>query len=382
MRILCVTQNFPPIPGGIAVFLHNLCAQLYRLGHQVDVLTPARGGCAEADVGQPYRVFRYVSPQRLSSIVPIRRTLALHRQHHYDVVFIGHFMTTHALGALASCWLWGVPYVILSHGSDLTYSVSTRVDKIVASWLFSHAALMLANSRYTVDRIRGAGYKGPTGVLHPGVDAGRFHPGVDTTRVGQKYGLHGHRVLLTVGRLVPRKNVEGVLRALPKVIEQVPDLLYLVVGEGEDKKRRETLSEKLGLCPYVRFLGYVDNDSMPSLYCASDLFVMPSFEREGGSDYEGFGIVFSEANACGKPVIGGRSGGTPDAVIDGETGLLVDPHNVDEIAAAIIRLLADRDLARRLGENGRRRMEQELSWKKVGERLRDYLESVVARKDS
>ena len=183
--------------------------------------------------------------------------------------------------------------------------------------------------------------------------------------------------MLTVGRLVGRKNIEGVLRALPRVTEMVPNLLYLIAGDGKDRERLEVASAQMGLSPFVRFLGYVPDGLLPALYCASDVFLMPSLERKNSQDYEGFGIVFSEANACGKPVIGGRSGGMADAVIDGETGLLVDPHSVDEIAAAIIRLLTDQELAHRLGENGRRRVERELSWERVAERLAGFLHGVM-----
>lgn len=377
MRVLCLTQDFPPNQGGISVFLHNLCDQLCRFGNQVDVLTRACNGCEKDDAHLPYRVYRYNTTKRLSSIVPLTHTLALHRKHRYDLLFIGHFMTTHALGALALRRLYAVPYVILCHGNDLRYCLGMNVDGMVARLLVRDATLMLANSRFTAERIRRqASYGRPIEVLNPGVDPRHFHPKVSTAEVRQKYNLDRGQTLLTVGRLVERKNIEGMLCALPQVVEQIPNLLYLIVGDGEEREQLETLSEQLGLGPYVRFLGHVEGDLLPALYCASDLFVMASFEQKNGQDYEGFGIVFSEANACGLPVIGGRSGGMTDAVVDGETGLLVDPQNTDEIAAAIVRLLTDRDLACRLGENGRRRVVQELTWEKVTARLVEYFASI------
>lgn len=378
MKVLILSPDFTPRPGGVAVFLHNLSIQLSRLGHRVDILTPVLP-CEETDGKRPYYVHRYVSPRRLSSIVPICRTLALHWQHHYDVVFIGHFMVTHALGALALRWLWSIPYVILSHGNDLTYAVHTRTDEKVARCLLRNSALMLGNSRFTADRIRQVGYKGPIEVLNPGVDLARFYPRVDTVKVRQQYNLDGRRVMLTTARLVVKKNIDGVLRALSRVIMQVPEVFYLIAGDGEERERLEVLCDELALRRYVRFLGNIENRQLPALYCASELFVMPSYEVEATGDIETFGISYVEANACGLPVIGGRSGGTADAVIDGETGLLVDPHDVDEIAAAIIRLLTDRELTRRLGENGRQRVEQELTWGRVCERLEAYLALVVAK---
>ena len=288
-------------------------------------------------------------------------------------------MTTHALGALALHMLWAVPYVILSHGNDLYY-LGNWMDKPVAYQLLQNASLVLSNSYVTAVRVRQKGYHGPVQVLHPGVDTNEFRPDIDASEIGRRYNLGERKVILSVSRLVARKGHDRVLRALPSVVRQIPDVLYLIAGRGEEEARLRALVAELGLEHYAVFAGYVKQEVLPALYCACDLFVMPSFERESGVDYEGFGIVFSEANACGLPVIGGRSGGMTDAVIDGETGLLVDPHNVDAIASAIIRLLANRELSRRLGENGRRRVKQELSWEKVGERLVKVLGVVMRNK--
>jgi phosphatidylinositol alpha-1,6-mannosyltransferase len=139
--------------------------------------------------------------------------------------------------------------------------------------------------------------------------------------------------------------------------------------------RLEATCDERGLRPYVRFLGHVDHSQLPALYCASDLYVMPSYTAEG--DTETFGISFVEANACGIPAIGGRTGGIADAIVDGETGYLVDPHDVAALAQVIVRLLDDEQLARRLGQQGRERVERELSWRRVGLKLQDHLRSVA-----
>lgn len=375
VRVLTIAPDFGRGSGGIAAFVRSVCTELTKRRHRVDVLTPYDNRDSEESL--PNVTF-YPTQFRPSSLMPTLLTAQLHLRNHYEIVFLGNMMTTHALGALALRKLWEVPYVILCHGNDLRYSVSTWVDAPMARWLIQNATLMLANSRSTAERIRNTGYDGPMEILNPGVDPSRFHPDADTTAIRQMYGLDGHRVLLTVGRLVERKNVQGVLHALRQVVDQVPNLVYLIAGDGDQRKSLESLTEQLNLRSHVRFLGRVEDDLLPSLYCAADLFTMPSVEREGSKDYEGFGIVFVEANACGLPVIGGRSGGTEDAVVHEETGLLVDPHDVDEIAAAIVRLLTDQDLACRLGENGRRRVEREFTWKKVGARLEQILHSVIS----
>jgi len=376
MKLLFFTGDFPPMIGGIAVFLESLCLELAKLGHQVVVLSLKKQGCEDFDSinkERPYTVHRIKTSHIFSSLNPVLHTWRYTKHFTPDVLFLGHVMSTYGLGAVLVKRLLKVPYVVLSHGADLGHRNVSKVDAWAMSMILKNASLLLANSRFTAKLISKTGYKGHIKILNPGVDQGRFCPEVDTTEVRKQYSLNGRRVLLTVSRLVAKKNVDSVLRALPEVIKHVPNVFYLIAGDGEERVHLEELTDKLELRSYVCFLGYIENSQLPSLYCASDVFVMPSY-------VETFGISFLEANACEVPVIAGRSEGGVNAVIDQETGLLVDPHNINEIAEAIIRLLADQDLARNFSENGRRRVEREFSWEKVGERLEDYLTQVLKRK--
>lgn len=372
MKVLVLSPTFPPDSGaGVAVFVSQLCLELSRQGYQIDVLSGKCRNFRQYDVKQLYRIYRYPNLSRLSSLIPILMTLILGFKNKYDIVFLGHFRTTSSLGVYLLKKVFRIPYVILSHGNDIwSFAFNTQIDMWVAKILLLNTSMILANSTYTKKRISQTYYKGKIKVLNPGVDIARFNPDVDTTKVHQQYNLNGRRVLITTARLVKKKNIDGVLIALSKVIQQVPEFIYLVIGNGEERAWLETLCDELELRSHVRFLGYIENSQLPALYCTSDVFVMPSLE-------ETFGISFTEANACGVPVIGGLGGGMVDAVIDGETGLLVNPHNTDEIAKAIVRLLIDRDLAHHLGENGRRRVLRELTWEKVGDRLIEFIQSVV-----
>jgi phosphatidyl-myo-inositol dimannoside synthase len=160
--------------------------------------------------------------------------------------------------------------------------------------------------------------------------------------------------VLTVGRLVERKGHDTMLRALPRVIRQVPNVVYLIVGSGPYESRLRSLARELELEDNVVFCGHVPDDELVAYYHACDVFAMISRELPG--DTEGFGIVFMEAAACAKPTVGGRSGGVPDAIVDGETGFLVAPTAPEQVADAIVRIGRDRSLARRLGEMGRVRV--------------------------
>jgi phosphatidylinositol alpha-1,6-mannosyltransferase len=196
-----------------------------------------------------------------------------------------------------------------------------------------------------------------------GVDGERFRPDVNPRLIRDRYGLDGARVLLTVGRLVERKGHDVVIRALRRVSEAIGPVRYLIAGSGSEERRLRALAADLGCADEVIFIGHVSDEDLPPLYAACDVFVMPSRALQERDGIEGFGIVFLEAGASGKPVIGGRSGGITDAVLDGTTGVLVNPQDVEEIAEALIRLLRDREDAARMGEEGRRRAEAlRLAW--------------------
>jgi phosphatidylinositol alpha-1,6-mannosyltransferase len=203
-------------------------------------------------------------------------------------------------------------------------------------------------------------------VIHNGTDPARFYP-TDASVLRHDLGLSDRKVLLTISRLVPRKGIDTVLRSLPQIAQSVPNVYYLIGGDGPDRARLEALVEQLGVAHRVRFLGKIPYDDLVRYYNMADVFVMPS--RENMPFVEGFGIVFLEANACGKPVVGARSGGIPDAVLNGKTGLLVEPDDEVELAQALIRLLTDEYLAAQLGQQGQQRVVQEANWDRVAERL-------------
>ena len=166
-----------------------------------------------------------------------------------------------------------------------------------------------------------------------------------------KYKIASKRVLLSVGRLVPRKGIDRTLEAMPKLLQRHPDLHYLIVGDGPYRERLQQMVAELGLASYVTFTGPIGDEELRAHYALCDLFVLPNREMPDG-DTEGFGLVFLEANACGKPVVGGRAGGVVEAVQDGHNGLLVNGDNVDSIVEAVCKLLEDEALYQRLRRGG------------------------------
>jgi phosphatidylinositol alpha-1,6-mannosyltransferase len=209
--------------------------------------------------------------------------------------------------------------------------------------------------------------------LTPGVDDVAFHPGAGGEQVRRELGLEGRPVVVCVSRMVARKGQDVLVRALPLIREQVPDAALLLVGDGPHRRSVERDVERLGLAEHVRFTGRVPWARTPAYYDAGNVFCMPTRTRLAGLEPEALGICYLEAAATGLPVVAGDSGGAPDAVLDGENGLVVDGRDVPGVAAACARLLADPDLAQRFGTRGRDWVSERWRWDDLAVRLRRIL---------
>ena len=272
-----------------------------------------------------------------------------------------------------------LPYGIVVHGTELLLLDEKTARSAFKRWtgrqLFAGCAVVVANSRWTAERARalltalGCGALArDVRVVPPGTTPSLFRPGIDPRPIRAKHGLEGGPWLLTVSRLDWHKGIDTVIKALPAVRAVVPTARYAVAGVGSRRPQFERLAVELGLGDAVRFLGFVSDEDLPGLYNAADLYVGASrrFDRLA----EGFGIALVEAAACGLAVVGGRSGGVPDAVREGETGILVDPDEPAAVAAGIVSLLGDEAARRRLGAAGRRAVETFYNWDRVA---RDFI---------
>ena len=216
--------------------------------------------------------------------------------------------------------------------------------------------------------------------IRPGADPTRFSPSVPARPLAQRLDIVGHRVILTVGRLMRSQRYKGqdmVIRALPAVVRVVPDVLYVVAGTGDDAGYLRSVAAEIGVANHLKIIGKVADEDLPALYACCDVFVLCGREVVSRKRVlsEGFGIVLIEASATGKPVVGGVGGGIPEAVRDGETGFLVDPVDPEAIAATLIRILTNTQLATALGANGRDWVVRELNW----DRARREFDEAIAR---
>jgi phosphatidylinositol alpha-1,6-mannosyltransferase len=209
--------------------------------------------------------------------------------------------------------------------------------------------------------------------IAPGIDTEHFTPRSDAQGLRESLGLGNKKVIVSVGRLVHRKGQDVLIESMPEIIKSIDDVHLLLIGEGPYKKELEKRIKNLGLANRVTFVGRVQYADLPRYICVGDVFAMPSRSRLAGLEVEGLGIVYLEASACGLPVIGGVSGGAPDAVLQGETGFSVDGRSAHEVAEALVRVLADKELAQRLGTRGRQWVIEQWQWQIWSERFNQLL---------
>ncbi len=368
MRVLISTVDFPPIEGGISTVAYQTALELCELGHEVTVVAPYFPGQEEFDEAQPMRVIRFrgyglgwlrALPFLLYAWPRVRR---------HDVALAINIAYGGLLGLLGRV-VYGVPYV--------TFAYAYEFMKFAHAWplpgllrlLYRKSCVTIAISRFTRDALESFGVaRGHVALVLPGAPRPIAFEQDALNAMRHRYVLEGRRVVLAVGRFVRRKGHVTLVAALPKILAQVPDAVLVMVGQGPMLHKAARLANALGVRDHAVFPGRLSDEEVAALYAICDVFALPTGQGEGGQ-VEGFGLVFAEAQAYAKPVVAGRSGGVCDAVADGETGLLVDPTDADAVADAVVRVLTDSALARRLGEAGRARVARELNWAAFARRL-------------
>jgi phosphatidylinositol alpha-1,6-mannosyltransferase len=376
VRLVLVTQDFPPRRGGIQTYALELAKRLATRLPTFAVIAPQTDGAEAVDRELPFRVLRSgTSDTLIAAAAPLLAELAV--KDGFDHTLHAQWSTLPAALALRSLKRLRLT-AVAAHGRELLLApwraspVAQRAYDAVRRRTLTAADRVLAGSAYTAELARALGVRDDRlHVTRYGTDPARFRP-LDASPLRERLGLDGRPVLLTIARLVERKGIDSVLRALPAVLRAVPNLVYLVAGDGPERERLGALTRELALDDAVRFVGSVTDAELPLWYSLADVFVMPS--RSDPPDVEGFGIVFVEASACERPVIAARAGGVPDAVADGISGLLVTPGDTAELAAKISELLLDPARAAELGRRGRERALAELNWDAVTERTLHALE--------
>ncbi len=370
-KILIITNDFYPSKGGIQGTILGLATQF---GDKCVVIAPYYSGYNVRDDGKlPFSTVR-TNGLRQNRFIDkllffiLRRPFAflvrtvfligrVAKKNDYSFVICGHI--TNLLIGIIGKRILNAPLGIIVHGKELLFrGLLSQFKKAFAKFLLKRCNCLFVSNRFVKKTLLEMSVPEEKIVLIPfGVNFAQ------SQKAMRKRLENDENKILTVGRLVERKGHEVVLRALPMVLKRFPNVIYQIVGNGSMKKKLHQLTDKMKLSKNVEFFGDVNN--IEHFYQNCDVFVMPSrFIAEKG-DVEGFGLVFLEANYFGKPVIGGCSGGISDAVVDGVTGILVDPESPEEIGNAVIKLLENPELAGKLGEQGRKRVLTEFTWKRA-----------------
>ncbi|MEU9352848.1 glycosyltransferase family 4 protein [Streptomyces griseoloalbus] len=378
-KTLIVTNDFPPRPGGIQAFLHNMALRLdpERLVVYASTWKRTREGVeatAAFDAEQPFTVVRDRTTMLLPTPAATRRAVGLLREHGCTSVWFG---AAAPLGLMAPALrrAGAERIVATTHGHEAGWAQLPAARQLLRR-IGGSTDTITYLGEYTRSRIAAA--LTPEAAarmvqLPPGVDEKTFHPGSGGDEVRARLGLTDRPVVVCVSRLVPRKGQDTLIRAMPAILAAEPDAVLLIVGGGPYEKELRTLARDTGVAASVRFTGSVPWSELPAHYGAGDVFAMPCRTRRGGLDVEGLGIVYLEASATGLPVVAGDSGGAPDAVLDGETGWVVRGDSPDQTADRVITLLGDEELRRRMGERGREWVEEKWRWDLLAEHLETLL---------
>ncbi len=365
MRLLVVTNDFPPNPGGIENYVYSLVRR-WPAG-DVTVITRTMPGSEEFDALQDFEILREPAGTLLPKPGLVRRLSSLIADRGTDIV---HFPSALPLGLMGSGL--GRPYALSVHGGEFLLASSIPIARSVLKAVCREAAVIMPESSFAESMVgRLIGPRVPMTRVTCGVDVDLYGPG---TSQPVSLGVDGP-VVVSVSRLVARKGARTLIEALPVVLRKHPDAHLLIVGGGPDFDHLRKMACDAEVTDSVTMAGPQPWDRIPSFLAAGDIFALPTRTRFFGTETEGLPLVYVEAAAAGLPLIGGDVGGVRDAVRDGETGILVDGGSVTETTQAILRLLDDPEEARRLASGARQMVLQDFNWDSLYRLYRNALES-------
>ena len=374
--VLFVTNDFGPRAGGIETFVIGLIER--RPFGQTIVYTSAQTGSEAYDQAWKANFGVTVIRDRAKILLPTPRVARnLSRVIKESNIQVAAFGAAAPLGLLsASMKKAGVrKTVALTHGHEVWWAkvfpfnwalrkIGTSVDSLTYLGEFTQQAISKSLSKAAAQKMV---------KIAPGIDVDHFSP-QDSAQLRKELKINDKRVIVSVGRLVHRKGQDHLIQAMPEILKRVPDAHILMVGQGPYLSHLKKLVQELNLVDHVSFIGRIQYAQLPQYICAGDIFAMPSRSRFFGLEVEGLGIVYLEASACGLPVIAGSSGGAPDAVLAGVTGIVVDGENNQEIAAGAIKLLQDLPASKAMGLAGREWIIENWRWEIWSQRFNKLLQ--------
>lgn len=383
-RALVLARVFPPQVGGSGRFLWEIYRRQAQSDFQVAAGEFAASEAFDREAGlaihrlpldlQNWGLLPWGFPAYASSF---RRILQIIRRERIGALHAATLLPEGLLALLVKRWA-GLPYLSFVHGEEIPIVAGSRELSWLARRVLTGAAAIIANSDNTRRELlkRWPDIAGKVNVVTPGVDIDKFCPAAADAHVRQRLGWTARRVVLTAGRLQTRKGHDMLIRALPAIRRAVPDVLYAIVGAGEGRSILESLVDECGVRDAVRFHGSLADSDLIHCYQQCDMAALPN--REVNGDFEGFGMVLVEAQACGRPVLAGMSGGTAETLRDGETGCLVDCTRPDPLAAAVIKMLGEPQRLQQMGAAARQWAVEQFDWRNLARRAQRVFDNVAA----
>lgn len=390
MRHIFVTQDYGPDRGGMARRHVELVRRFSTDSEHMEVSTVRVDGDTGFDRGEHYRIsrqpFHFREANRFTNQVKWARWLTSYANSRIDLIHCGNIRPAGYAVAWTKLRLH-IPYIVYVNGGDLLRerqkALKSTLKRRTSREILGNAAGIAATSQWVADltaevmREVGVTNPPPVAALALGTDPKAFSASRDTGALRAKWGIgNSDPVILTVARLVPHKGQDVVVRALPRLLTEFPDLKYVVVGEGHDETRLREIALELGVEDKIVFAGALSEGDLPEAYATATIYAGPS-RVDNEINAEGFGISFLEASSSGLPVVAGDSGGVRSAVNDGATGVVLPPRDVEAWTTTLADLLRSDAKRKAFGEAGRKAVEDHFNWDRVADDTREFSLSVI-----
>jgi phosphatidylinositol alpha-1,6-mannosyltransferase len=382
-KTLLLSEIFPPLKGGSGRWFWEVYTRLPK--EEVVIAAGETEHTAEFDKNNPLNCYRLPLSSwswGLKSLTGLtfywrvfRAVLKLVKQEQIQVIHCGRCLPEGFIGFLLNKYK-GIPYICYIHGEDVETAATSRELSWIVNKALTHAEKLICNSQNTANILLNSWHTDPqkTFVVNPGVDANVFVPAEQSQAIKQTLGWSDRPIILTVGRLQERKGHDVLIKALPNIIKQQPNVLYAIIGDGAQKESLVALVNQYKLQEHVLFMEELSDQQMIQCYQQCDVFVLPN--RTVGRDIEGFGMVLVEAQSCAKPVIAGDSGGTAETMLLNETGFIVDCTTPAPLSEKISTLLNNKSLALEMGQKGREHVVNTLDWKNLTDQVKAHVDEL------
>ncbi|MFO8079829.1 MAG: glycosyltransferase family 4 protein [Armatimonadota bacterium] len=381
MSIIFLADDFPPELGGIQTFSCELARATAELGEEVVVVASRQDETESVDADLPFTIIRVPTggsyPMAAMNLSAGAQQAGATLAETPPRCVVATKWSPEGPAAILAYGNLQCPLVLIGHGGEFSLSSRSLLKWLTQKVVLKRMHLCLANSHYTAGLFREAGIPDDRlGIIYGGVRVQDYDvPEERVARLREEMGLGDGPLLVTASRIVERKGHDTVLQALPDLLQRFPGLVWVVTGEGSLEEQLSAQVQALGVADSVRLVGRVERERLAALYAVADLYVMPA-RPVRGKLAEGLGLVYLEAAAAGTPSVATDFGGIPDAIVDGETGLLVEPDDPEALAAAIAELLEDDERRTAMGRAARERVRDEFTWTRVAERFLEHLDAL------